>query len=74
MQDFFRCEEGHQQLATEVAMTACQKLVKDMMYESRISQNIFYKANYERVKLSKPECRNLLLTKEQYLMVSKEHD
>lgn len=73
MQDFFRCQEGYQQLANEVAMTACRKLVKDMMYESRISQNIFYKAKYEGVKLNKAACRNLLLTKEQYLMVSIEH-
>ena len=43
MQDFFRCQEEYEQMATEVVLTACQKLILDMIYESRISQYIFYK-------------------------------
>ena len=70
MQDFFRCQEGYEQMANAVAQRACQKLVKDFIYECHISQYIFYKGRYERVKVKKDECRNLLLTKEQYLMVN----
>ncbi|TVT99433.1 hypothetical protein EJB05_55205, partial [Eragrostis curvula] len=35
MLDFYRIEEGYEDLARQVARTACHKLVKDMMYEAR---------------------------------------
>ena len=54
-------------------MYACRKLVTDMIYEARILQYIFYKAKYEKVKISKKDCRNAHLTKEQYLEVNIEH-
>jgi len=57
-------------MSLDVASVACQKLVQDMFYEARISQYIYYKGTYEKVKVKKNQCRNLRLTKEQYLMVS----
>jgi hypothetical protein len=36
MQNFFRCEEGYEERAVEMAHKACKKLVKDMHYEARV--------------------------------------
>jgi hypothetical protein len=75
MQDFYRVLEGYADRAAECAMFTCRNLVTDMIYESRISQNVAYKAKYgEKVKKKgrqKPaphsrtihggKCRKLLL-------------
>ena len=36
MQVFFRCEEGYEAKANDVANKATKKLVQDMHYEARI--------------------------------------
>jgi hypothetical protein len=46
MQDFYRVFEGYEDRAAECAMFTRRKLVTDMIYESRISQNVAYKAKY----------------------------
>jgi hypothetical protein len=46
MQNFYRCREGYEQVATECAMFSLWKLVTDMIYESCISQNVAYKVKY----------------------------
>ena len=66
MQDFYRCEEGMEAVAREVADTACHKLVADMLYEARVQANCDYK---HRIEVNKGDVRNLRLTREQYMMV-----
>ena len=48
MQDFYRCMEGQEALANQVAHTACYKLEKDMHYEARVQAIILYCADYEK--------------------------
>jgi hypothetical protein len=43
-----------------------------MIYESRISQNVAYKAKYGE-KVKKRDVRNLRLTREQYMEVNAEN-
>ena len=73
MQDFYRCEDGMQAVAREVANTACHKLVADMLYEAHIQANCDYKRRIEGVKVGKKDVRNLRLTREQYLRVNIQH-
>ena len=71
MQDFYRCMEGQEALANQVAHTACYKLEKDMHYEARVQAIILYCASYEKKKVKKEEARNVFLTRDQYLKVNK---
>jgi hypothetical protein len=72
MQDLYRVLERYEDRATECAMFTCRKLVTDMIYESRISQNVAYKAKYGE-KVKKRDVRNLRLTREQYMEVNAEN-
>jgi hypothetical protein len=56
----------------ECAMFTCWKLVTDLIYESRFSQNVSYKAKYGE-KVKKRDLRNLRLTREQYMEVNAEN-
>ena len=48
MQDFYRCEPGYEAMVTQVADTACPKLVKDMHYEARVQAVITYCADVKK--------------------------
>ncbi|TVU49777.1 hypothetical protein EJB05_01113, partial [Eragrostis curvula] len=64
--DFYRIEEGYGDLARQVARTACQKLVKDMMYEARAQAIIDYHAVRD-VRVDRKAAVKMTLMKEQYL-------
>jgi hypothetical protein len=70
MQDFFRCDEGYDERAARVAHTTCYKLVKDMHYKAHVQIVIQYHAVFEERKIDKDDARNMMLTKEQYLLVN----
>ena len=72
MQDYYRCEEGYEARANELAHQACYKLVKDMHYEARVQALITYCADVEKRKVGKDVARNMFLTREQYLRVNDE--
>ena len=66
MQDFYRCMEGQEALANQVAHTACYKLEKDMHYEARVQAIILYCADYGKKRsVKKEEVKNLFLIREQ---------
>jgi hypothetical protein len=69
MQDFYRVLPRYEAAANDNAMFICQKLVSDMIYESRISQNMVWKAK-QHEKVRKSDMRNLQLTPEQYMEVN----
>jgi hypothetical protein len=69
----YRVEPGFEQQAMRVAEKACRKLVKDMHYEARVQAVIQYHAEYMGQKVRKPEARQMILTKEQYMRVNIEH-
>ena len=73
MQDFYRWEDGTLPEATMMANTACYKLVTDMLYEMRVQAVVDYKSRIEKVKVGKPEARNIRLTQEQYLEINVQH-
>ncbi|TVU45808.1 hypothetical protein EJB05_05311 [Eragrostis curvula] len=66
MLDFYRIEEGFEDLARQVACTACHKLVKDMLYEARTQAIVdFHVARNVRIK--RDDAVTMTLTKEEYL-------
>jgi len=73
MQDFYRCEEGYEARANELAHQACYKLVKDMHYEARVQAVVVYCAEFEKRSVKKPAARDIFLTRDQYLRVNKCH-
>jgi hypothetical protein len=73
MQDFYRCEEGYEAKAAQVAHIACYKLVKNMHYKARVQAIVQYCAAYEKRKVKKEEARNVFLTQDQYLKVNEEY-
>ena len=73
MQDFYRCEEGHEARENEQAHMTCYKLVKDMHYEARVQAIIVYCADVEKRSVNKPAARDIFLTRDQYLKVNKCH-
>ena len=62
MQDFYRCDEGHEEQASIVAHNRCVKLVKDMHYEAQVQCIINFCALFLKQKIEKPEARKLKLT------------
>ena len=73
MQDFYRCEEGYEARANELAHQACYKLVKDMHNEARVQAVVVYCAEFEKRSVKKPAARDIFLTRDQYLRVNKCH-
>ena len=73
MQDFFRCEEGYEAKADDVADKAAKKLTKDMHYEARIQAVIQYHVEILRERVTKSAARTMRLISEQYLKVNIEH-
>jgi hypothetical protein len=69
MQDFYRVFPGYEAAANDNAMFICQKLVSDMIYESRVSQNMVWKAQ-RLEKVRKSNMQNLWLTPKQYMEVN----
>ena len=69
MQDFFRCEEGHEARAADVTEKVAKKLVKDMHYEARVQAVIKYHAQHLGEKVNKQQARTIYLTMDQYLEV-----
>lgn len=73
MQDFFRCQEGYEAKAAQVAHKACYKLVKDIHYEARVQAVVTYYALVRKERITKKDARNVFLTKEEYMQVHIEH-
>ena len=71
MQDFYRCVEGQEALANQVAHTTCYQQVKDMHYEVRVQAIVSYCTDYKKRSVKKEVARNLFLTREKYLKVNK---
>ncbi|TVU31931.1 hypothetical protein EJB05_23643, partial [Eragrostis curvula] len=66
MLDFYRIEEGYEDLARQVARTACHKLVKDMTYEARNQAIIDLKTAMD-VQVNRKQAVRIFPTKEEYL-------
>ena len=73
MQAYFRCVEGLEARADQVATKACKKLVTDMHHEAKIQATVSYYGSKLGQKLSKTEARHTTLTRDQYLEVDEEH-
>jgi len=71
MQDFYRCEEGHEAWANEQAHQACYKLVKDMHYEARVQAVVVYCADVENRSVKKLAARDIFLTRDYNLRLNK---
>ena len=67
MQDFYRCEEGYEARANELAHQACYKLVKDMHYEACVQAVVVYCTEFEKRSVKKLAARDIFLTRDQYL-------
>ncbi|TVU01194.1 hypothetical protein EJB05_53353 [Eragrostis curvula] len=66
MLDFYRIEEGFEDLARQVARTACHKLVKDMFYEARKQAIVDFHAA-RNVRIKRDDAVKMTLMKEEYL-------
>ncbi|TVU06096.1 hypothetical protein EJB05_49288 [Eragrostis curvula] len=66
MHDLYRIEKEYEDLARQVASTACHKLVKDMMYEARNQAIIDLKTAMD-VQVNRKEAVRIFPTKEEYL-------
>jgi hypothetical protein len=73
MQDFFRCQEGQEERAYQVAYASCKRHVSDLVYESRIQAHIDYNAKFSKRRIDKTQVRRETLTREQYLQVNRKH-
>ena len=51
-------------MAMMVANTACYKLVVDMLHKVRVQAVVDYNSHIKKVKVSKPEVRNMRLTRD----------
>jgi hypothetical protein len=71
MQLYFKCEEGFEVRAEAVLQQACKKLTVDMHYEARPQAIITY---HRSILGEKPEARQMMLTKEQFIAVHKEYE
>ena len=70
MQDFYRCEVGHEDEAEHVLETSCKKLVHDMHYEARIQAVVTYYVGTKKMKMPKRKARGIIdLKKEEYMKV-----
>jgi hypothetical protein len=70
MQDFFRLQDGCEDVAALVVTKACKRLVKDLHYEARIQAVITFNGGYLGKKVTKKEAREMTLTKEEYMQVN----
>ncbi|TVU25197.1 hypothetical protein EJB05_27685, partial [Eragrostis curvula] len=66
MLDFYKIEEGFEDLARQVARTACHKLVKDMLYEARTQAIVDFHAARD-VRIKRDDAVTMTLTKKEYL-------
>ena len=73
MQDFFRCQDGHEARADAVATKCYKKLVVDMHYKARIQAVVTYHGTILEKKVTKRDARSMTLTQDQYLQVNTEH-
>jgi hypothetical protein len=73
MQDFFRCQEGQEERAYQVAYASYKRSVSDLVYESRIQAHIDYNAKFRKRRIDKTQARRETLTREQYLQVNRKY-
>ena len=73
MQEFFRCQPGHEERAYHVAYASCKRRVSDLYYESRLQAHIEYNATYRHRRINRPQSRREILTREQYIQVNRKH-
>ena len=73
MQDFFRCQDGHEARVDAVATKCCKKLIVDMHYEACILTVVTYQGTVLGTKVTKRDARSMTLTQDQYLQVNTEH-
>jgi len=67
MQDFFRCQDGHEARADAVATKCYKKLIMDMHYKARIQAVITYHGTVLGMKVTKRDASSMTLTQAQYL-------
>ncbi|KAM0893150.1 hypothetical protein ACQ4PT_025288 [Festuca glaucescens] len=66
---YYKCEDGYEEVAEYVMEKACRKLVLDMHYEVRIQSVINYHFEHNKVKLAKGAARAKPLAREEYMKV-----
>jgi hypothetical protein len=73
MQLYYRCEEGFEARAEAVHTKACKKLIVDIHYVTRIQAIVTYHRSILGEDVKKPQARSMMLTRDQYIQVDKEH-
>ena len=68
MQTFYRCKEGYEEEAPDVIHKECKCLLQNLRHEGRVQSVRDYYAD-RGIKKSKQECRDIFLSKEQYMKV-----
>ena len=73
MQMYFKPEEGLEARADQVAAAACRKYVTDMHHEARVQAHRDYYAVVLKQSISKPDARQVELSRALYLEVDEKH-
>ena len=73
MQRYFKPKEGLEARADEAAATACRKYVTDMHHEACVQAHRDYYAVVLKQSISKPDVRQVELSRAQYLEVDEKH-
>ena len=73
MQDFYTCEPGHEDKASQVQDKVCKARLSHLYHETRLQCIINHHADVLGEKVPKSEPRTMTLTKEQYQSVSMKH-
>ena len=73
MQRYFKPEEGLEAQTDQAAAAACRKYVTDMHHEARVQAHRDYYAVVLKQSISKPNARQVELSRAQYLEVDEKH-
>ena len=73
MQMYFKPEEGLEARVDQAAAAACRKYVTDMHHEARVQAHRDYYAMVLKQSISKPDARQVELSRAQYLEVDEKH-
>ena len=73
MQRYFKPEEGLEAQADQAAAAACRKYVTDMHHEARLQAHRDYYAVVLKQSISKPDARQVELSRVQYLEVDEKY-
>ena len=73
MQRYFKPEEGLEAWADQAVAAACREYVTDMHHEARVQAHRDYYAVVLKQSISKPDARQVELSRAQYLEVDEKH-